>query len=162
MSAPSHTMRKLLLRSCFTSLINVRSPCLLVDLGRPVHGLFSIFSHWSNLLKKFRHCRSKKKFPIWVFFNPSWCRCNNLSWVVTVYLLCVSSHVGNSICFSVYILCTHTEITSPTHHWFFLLEITVVKKMNNLNVCSVHSYLYPRSRFKQEWYLLETTKARSE
>ena len=43
--------RKLLLRSCFTSLINVRSPCLLVDLGRPVHGLFSIFSCWSNLFK---------------------------------------------------------------------------------------------------------------
>jgi hypothetical protein len=26
-------------------------------------------------------------------------------------------------------------------HWFFLLEITVVKIMNNLNVCSAHSYL---------------------
>jgi hypothetical protein len=34
------------------------------------------------------------------------------------------------------------------YHWFFLLEITVVKIMNNLNVCSAHSYLYPRSRFK--------------
>jgi len=33
------------------------------------------------------------------------------------------------------------------YHWFFLLEITVVKIMNNLNVCSAHSYLYPRSRF---------------
>ena len=37
------------------------------------------------------------------------------------------------------------------YHWFFLLEITVVKIMNNLNVCSAHSYLYPRSRFK--WIL---------
>jgi len=34
------------------------------------------------------------------------------------------------------------------YHWFFLLEITVVKIMNNLNVCSAHSYLYHRSRFK--------------
>jgi hypothetical protein len=36
------------------------------------------------------------------------------------------------------------------YHWFFLLEITVVKIMNNLNFCSTHSYLYPWSRFKQE------------
>ena len=28
------------------------------------------------------------------------------------------------------------------YHWFFLLEITVVKIMNNLNVCSAHSYIY--------------------
>jgi hypothetical protein len=28
------------------------------------------------------------------------------------------------------------------YHWFFLLEITVVNIMNNLNVCSTHSYLY--------------------
>ena len=34
------------------------------------------------------------------------------------------------------------------YHWFVLLEITVVKKMNNMNVCSSHSYLYPRCRFK--------------
>jgi hypothetical protein len=33
------------------------------------------------------------------------------------------------------------------YHWVFLLEITVVKTMNNLNVCSAHSYLYPQSRF---------------
>ena len=33
------------------------------------------------------------------------------------------------------------------YHWFFLQEITVVKQMNYLNVCSAHSYLYPR--FKQ-------------
>jgi len=26
----------------------------------------------------------------------------------------------------------------------------MVKKMNNLNDCSTHSYLYPRSRFKRE------------
>ena len=35
------------------------------------------------------------------------------------------------------------------YHWFFLLEITVPKIMNNLNVCSTHSYLYPRSRFNE-------------
>jgi hypothetical protein len=34
------------------------------------------------------------------------------------------------------------------YHWFFLLEITVVKIMNNLNVFSTHSYLYPQFRFK--------------
>jgi hypothetical protein len=34
------------------------------------------------------------------------------------------------------------------YHWFFLLEITVAKIMNNLNVCSAHSYLYPRFRCK--------------
>jgi hypothetical protein len=34
------------------------------------------------------------------------------------------------------------------YHWFLLLEITVAKIMNNLNVCSADSYLYPRSRFK--------------
>jgi hypothetical protein len=34
------------------------------------------------------------------------------------------------------------------YHWVFLLEITVVKIMNNLNVCSAHSYLYLRSWFK--------------
>ena len=37
------------------------------------------------------------------------------------------------------------------YHWFFLLEITVVKIMNKLNVCSAHSYLYPHSRFKSGW-----------
>jgi hypothetical protein len=35
------------------------------------------------------------------------------------------------------------------YHWYFLLEINVVKIMNNLNVCSAHNYLYPRSWFKQ-------------
>ena len=35
------------------------------------------------------------------------------------------------------------------YHLFVFLEITVVKIMNNLNVCSAHSYLYPRSRVKQ-------------
>ena len=34
------------------------------------------------------------------------------------------------------------------YHWFFLFEITMVKIMNNLNVCSAHSYSYHRSRFK--------------
>ena len=33
------------------------------------------------------------------------------------------------------------------HYWFFHLEITVIKKMNNLNVFPAHSYLYPRSWF---------------
>jgi len=33
------------------------------------------------------------------------------------------------------------------YHWFFLLEITVAKIVNNRNVCSAHSDLYPRSLF---------------
>ena len=41
--------------------------------------------------------------------------------------------------------------TIAMYHWFFLLEITVAKTMNNLNVCSAHNYLYPRSRFN--WLL---------
>jgi len=50
------------------------------------------------------------------------------------------------------------KVTETVYHWFFLLEITVAKIMNNLNVCSAHSYLYPRSRFKMRsdsffcWY----------
>jgi hypothetical protein len=36
------------------------------------------------------------------------------------------------------------------YHWFFLLEITVVKIINYLYVCSTHSYLYPCPRFKEE------------
>ena len=65
--------RKLLLRSCFTSLINVRSPCLLVDLGRYIHGLFSISSHGSNLFKNLDTADRLYPmiFPIFVFFNPS-------------------------------------------------------------------------------------------
>jgi len=41
------------------------------------------------------------------------------------------------------------------HHWFFLLGITMVKIMNNLNVCSAHSYLYPPYRCK--WILYQLT-----
>ena len=39
------------------------------------------------------------------------------------------------------------------YQWFVLLEITVVKVMNNLNVCSTHSYLYPRSWFNAGDYV---------
>jgi hypothetical protein len=35
------------------------------------------------------------------------------------------------------------------YHWFFLLKVTVVKIVNNLNVCSAHSYLYPRPRLSK-------------
>jgi hypothetical protein len=70
--------RKLLLRSCFTGLVNVRSPCYLVDLGRPLHGLFSIFSHGSNLFKDLDTADRLNPmiFQISVFLNPSWCRRN--------------------------------------------------------------------------------------
>jgi len=68
-------LHKLPLRSCFTSLINVRSPCLLVDLGRPVRSLFSMFSRWSNIFKNLDTADRLNPiiFPISVFLNPSWC-----------------------------------------------------------------------------------------
>ena len=51
-----------------------------------------------------------------------------------------SNHARQIIC---------SKSTGETmYHWFFLLEITVVKIMNNLNVCSANSYFYPRSRLK--------------
>ena len=58
---------KLLLR--FTSLINARSPCLLVDLCRPVHSLFSMFSGWTNLFKNLDTADQLNPiiFPISVF-----------------------------------------------------------------------------------------------
>ena len=40
-----------------------------------------------------------------------------------------------------------SNVTETMYHCFFLLEITMVKIMNNLIVCSAHSYLNPRSRF---------------
>ena len=44
------------------------------------------------------------------------------------------------------IFCTKSNCETM-YHSVFLLEITVVKIMNNMNDCSAHSYLYPRSRF---------------
>jgi hypothetical protein len=41
------------------------------------------------------------------------------------------------------------RVTVKLCHWYFILEITVVKIMNNLNVFSAHSYVYPLSRYKQ-------------
>ena len=38
------------------------------------------------------------------------------------------------------------------YHWFSLLEITVLKIMNNLNVCSAHSYLYPRFKYPDKMH----------
>jgi hypothetical protein len=64
-----------ILRSCLTSLINTRSPCLLVDLGRPVRGLCSIVSLWSNIFFNLDTADRLNPiiFPISVFLNPSWC-----------------------------------------------------------------------------------------
>ena len=33
------------------------------------------------------------------------------------------------------------KVTVKLYHYFFLLEITVVKIIYNLNVCSAHSYI---------------------
>ena len=46
--------------------------------------------------------------------------------------------------------CFAPEVTETMYHSVFLLEITVVKIINNLNVCSTHSYLYPRSWLRQQ------------
>jgi hypothetical protein len=43
------------------------------------------------------------------------------------------------------------KLTVKLYHRFFILEITVVKIINNLNVCSAHSYLYTRSRFNTSY-----------
>ena len=56
--------------------------------------------------------------------------------------------VGGNTCDHACQICCSKSTCGNMYHWFFLLEITLVKKMNNLNVCSAHSYLYPRSRFK--------------
>ena len=57
------------------------------------------------------------------------------------------SFVGwNTSDYACQIFCSKSNCET-IYHWFFLLEITVVKIMNNLNACSAHSYLYPRSRF---------------
>jgi len=53
-------------------------------------------------------------------------------------------------------ICCSKSICETMYHWFFLLKITVAKIMNNLNVFSAHSYLYPRSRFKGNLYIIIT------
>jgi hypothetical protein len=53
------------------------------------------------------------------------------------------------------IFCSKSNCES-VYHWCFLLEISVSKLLNNLNVCSSHSYLYPRSRFKTIYMYLIT------
>ena len=59
------------------------------------------------------------------------------------------SFVGRNTCdHACQILCSKSNCETM-YHWYFLLEINVVKIMNNLNVCSAHNYLYPRSWFKQ-------------
>ena len=41
------------------------------------------------------------------------------------------------------------------YHWFVLLEITVVKILNNLNVFSAHNYLYPGHLLSQKTQMLQ-------
>jgi hypothetical protein len=54
---------------------------------------------------------------------------------------CVGRNTSDHAC---QIFCSKSNCETM-YHWFFLLEITVVKKMKNLNVCPAHSYLYWRS-----------------
>ena len=57
--------------------------------------------------------------------------------------------VGRNTCdHACQIFCSKSNCETM-YHWYFLLEITVVKIMNNLNACSAHNYLYARSWFKQ-------------
>jgi hypothetical protein len=70
----SCTQRHATRKECTSVAYNfIVSPCLLVDLGRPVHGLFSIFFHGSNLLKNLDTADRLNPmiFPIFVFFNSS-------------------------------------------------------------------------------------------
>ena len=47
--------------------------------------------------------------------------------------------VGRDICdHACQIFCSKGN-RETMYHWFFFLEITVVKTMNNLNVCSAHT-----------------------
>jgi hypothetical protein len=48
----------------YDPVLHALSPCLLVDLGRPVHGLFSIFFHGSNLLKNLDTADRLNPMPI--------------------------------------------------------------------------------------------------
>ena len=59
----------------------------------------------------------------------------------------VERNISNHAC---QIFCPKSNCETM-YHWFFLLKITMVKKINNLNVCSAHSYLYPWSWFKTEY-----------
>ena len=56
--------------------------------------------------------------------------------------------VGRNTCDHACQICCPKSNCETMYHWFFLLEITVVRIIDNLNVCFVHSYLYPRFRFK--------------
>ena len=57
----------------------------------------------------------------------------------------VGRNTSNHAC---QILCSKSNCENM-YYWFFLLEITVVKKkMKNVIACSAHCYLYQRSRFK--------------
>ena len=81
------------------------------------------------------------------FVNPTTMRSRHrrplaIIWNLTV--IAVGRNTSNHACQ----ICFSKSNCETMYHWFFLLEITVVKIMNNLNVCSAHSYLYPRSRFK--------------
>ena len=59
------------------------------------------------------------------------------------------SFVGRNTCeYACQIFCSKSNCETM-YHRFFLLEITVVKIMNNLNVCSAHSYLFPRYQFNE-------------
>jgi len=78
-------------------------------------------------------------------FRSGFCR---LDWGRIFFFDKTESFVGkNTSNHACQIFCSKSNCET-IYHWCFLLEITVVKIMNNLNVCSAQSYLYPRSRFK--------------
>ena len=79
---------KLHLWSCFTSLISVCSPCLLVDLGWPVHGLFCIFPHCSNLFNILDTADW-----LFLFIHPGVAVIPAVFWSGAIS--CFSSHLGN-------------------------------------------------------------------
>ena len=87
--------RKILLQCCFTSLINVSSSCLLVDPGQPVHGLFSIFSHGSNLFLNLDTVDRLNPMIFPIFFSlihP------DVAVIPAVFsLFCFSRHIGNPL-----------------------------------------------------------------
>ena len=114
-----------------------------VDVGRHVHGLFSISSHGSNLFKNLDIAD----------------RLNSMIFLILFFLIhpdvaeipAVFSHGSSLLFFStcwklpfcnVYVLCTHVEITSLTRH---ILEI-MVSKFSNIMI-NINKVIGNRSTF---------------
>ena len=78
------------------------------------------------------HIPQKFEFSKWFLYILDWRRIFFLNETESF----VGRNTSNHAC-QIFFAKSNCE---TMYHWFFLLEVTVVKKMNNLNVCSAHSY----------------------